>query len=136
MTASKSMRFKELREHSLNTITSSLIYMKVLQIIFKFFRVHGRARGQKIVWYFYFSLSTHLLIYFTYFVKTFVPLTFHFWAIFATIHFFKGYLFQFPVFLFFVWLFPIEKIPFLTGIILIIFAESQQEWQWRLQMFC
>ena len=42
---------KELRKHSLNTITSSLIriYMKVLHIIFKFFRVHGRARGQKLV---------------------------------------------------------------------------------------
>ena len=56
---------KELRKHPLNTLTI-LIYMKVLQIIFKFFGVHGRARGQKLVWYFYFSLSTYLLIYFIY----------------------------------------------------------------------
>ena len=55
-------------------LTSILMYIKVLQIIFKFFEVHGRARGQKLVWYFYFSQGIHLLIYFIYIFILWRPL--------------------------------------------------------------
>ena len=81
--------------------------MKVLQIIFKFFGVHGRVRGQKLVWYFYFSLSTYLLIYFIYlFFEDLCTSYFSFLSNFRYYSFlikvfFKDYLFQFPVFLFF-----------------------------------